>query len=147
MCSQQLCVLHWMNDLLISKIDITEFHNVFAAQKFMTLKTNPPPSPLLLFYQPLPFYGENSIPPLLEKFQKLIPHKKRYSSLLYSTIEYNQITLSILYTIFSTKIKKKERKSKLVKRKKKRIYASATRVFEKYNFSCGITSLLNRKSH
>ena len=30
MCSKQLHVLNWMNKLLLSKIYITEFHNVFA---------------------------------------------------------------------------------------------------------------------
>ena len=33
MCSQQLSVLHWMNNLLILKFYFTDFHSVFAFQK------------------------------------------------------------------------------------------------------------------
>ena len=36
MCSQKLCVIHWMNNLLTSKF--TEFHIVFAYQKLLTCK-------------------------------------------------------------------------------------------------------------
>ena len=37
-CSKQLSVLHWMNNLLISKIYLTEFHNVVAFQKLLTIE-------------------------------------------------------------------------------------------------------------
>ena len=33
MWSQQLFALHWMKNLLISNIYVTEFHNIFAFQK------------------------------------------------------------------------------------------------------------------
>ena len=36
MCSQQLSVLHLINNLLISKIYFTEFHKVFTFQKLLT---------------------------------------------------------------------------------------------------------------
>ena len=35
MGSQQVSVLHWMNNLLISKFHFTEFHIVFAFQKLL----------------------------------------------------------------------------------------------------------------
>ena len=34
MCSQKLPVLHWMDNLLISKIYFTDLHNVLTCQKF-----------------------------------------------------------------------------------------------------------------
>ena len=40
MCSQQLYVLHRMNNLVISKIYFTEFHNVFAFQKLLTCRSH-----------------------------------------------------------------------------------------------------------
>ena len=40
MCSQQLSVLHWMNNLETSKIYITEFHNIFAFQTLLTCKSH-----------------------------------------------------------------------------------------------------------
>ena len=63
-------------------------------------------------------------------------------TVLFSTIEYNEITLSIPFKIFSTKINKNFKKKKISK-KGKSIYGSATKLFENYNFSCEITSLLN----
>ena len=39
MCLQQLPVLHWMNNLLTSKICFTEFHNFFAFQKLLTCRS------------------------------------------------------------------------------------------------------------
>ena len=38
MCSQQLSVLHFMNNSLISKFYFTEFHNVFASWKLPTCR-------------------------------------------------------------------------------------------------------------
>ena len=40
MCSQQLCVLHRMNNLMISKYYFTEFHNVFAFQKLLSCRNH-----------------------------------------------------------------------------------------------------------
>ena len=64
---------------------------------------------------------------------------------VFSTIEYNEMTLSIQKKKNSQhKLKKKSRKSKLVWRGKNHL-CTATKVFENYNFSCGMTSLLTRK--
>ena len=40
MCSQQLSILHWINNLLISQIYPTEFHNFFAFQKLLTCRSH-----------------------------------------------------------------------------------------------------------
>ena len=40
MCSQQLHVLHRMNNLVISKIYFTEFHSVFGFQKLLTCRSH-----------------------------------------------------------------------------------------------------------
>ena len=40
MCSQLLSVLHWINNLLISKIYFTESQNVFGFQKVLTCKSH-----------------------------------------------------------------------------------------------------------
>ena len=40
MCSWQLSVLPWMNNLLLSKLYITEFFNVFAFQKSLTYRNH-----------------------------------------------------------------------------------------------------------
>ena len=40
MCSQQLSVLQWMNNIIILKIYSTEFHNVFDLQKLLVEVTD-----------------------------------------------------------------------------------------------------------
>ena len=40
MCSEQPSVLHWTNNLLISKIYFTEFHNIFAFQKLLSCRSH-----------------------------------------------------------------------------------------------------------
>ena len=40
MCWQQLSVLHWMNNLLMSRIFFTETHNVFTFQKLLSCRSH-----------------------------------------------------------------------------------------------------------
>ena len=40
MCSQQLSVLQWMNNIIILKIYSIEFHNVFDFQKLLVEVTD-----------------------------------------------------------------------------------------------------------
>ena len=42
MCSYHLCTLHWINNLLISKIYFKEFHSVFAFQKLLSCRIHIP---------------------------------------------------------------------------------------------------------